>query len=57
MGCSILWGIMLVVVGLWIWASNHGMAVFRFSRDWPVLFVLLGIYIIIAVRRRRFFIH
>ncbi len=56
MGCGFYWGILLIVVGFWIWASNHNIIVFKFSRDWPILLVLLGIYLIIAIRRRRFFI-
>jgi len=53
MGCGFFWGIFLIIVGLWIWASNHNVVVFKFGRDWPVLLVVLGIYLIVMIRRRR----
>ena len=52
------WGASLVVVGLWIWLSALNVPYMVFSRDWPLLIVSLGGYIIVrrvrrAIRRRR----
>jgi hypothetical protein len=52
-------GIVLVVVGLWIWLSHLGVPYIDFSRNWPLLLVALGAYIVVrrivrrAHRRRR----
>lgn len=49
------WGAALVLVGLWIWLSALGVPYMLFSRDWPLLIVAFGIYIIVrrATRRHR----
>jgi LiaF transmembrane domain len=52
------WGIVLVVVGLWIWLSALRIPYMVFSRDWPLLVVALGVYIVVRrlqrrIRRRR----
>jgi hypothetical protein len=54
----VFWGIVVIFVGLWVWAVTLGLPEnFRFGRNWPLLLVLLGGYIIYrAVRgwaRRR----
>jgi Na+/proline symporter len=46
------WGAALVVVGLWIWLSALGLPGMAFSRDWPVLIIALGVYIIVRRVRR-----
>ncbi len=53
MGCGFFIAILLIVIGLWIWASNYGIVVFSFYRDWPVLFILIGIFALLRLRRRR----
>ncbi|MGQ9464999.1 MAG: LiaI-LiaF-like domain-containing protein [bacterium] len=53
MGCGLFWAILLIFIGLWIWASNYGIVFFSFYRDWPVIFVLLGILIIHRIIKRR----
>ncbi|MCK5258433.1 MAG: hypothetical protein KAJ69_02845 [Thermoplasmatales archaeon] len=53
MGCGTLFAIFLIAIGAWIWASNYGIVIFSFYRDWPILIVLIGIYIFIKLRRRR----
>ncbi|OGC38957.1 hypothetical protein A2Y85_06010 [candidate division WOR-3 bacterium RBG_13_43_14] len=53
MGCGIWTAILLMVVGGWIWASNHGITLFYFYRDWPVLLVLLGLWALIKIAQRR----
>lgn len=51
------WGIALVLLGAWIWLSSLGVSWISFSRDWPVLLVLLGGYVtcrgLRGLRRRR----
>ncbi len=39
------WGLMVVALGGLIWADNLGMisVSFKFSRDWPVIIVALGL--------------
>ncbi len=41
------WGIILIVIGLWIWLSSLGVPYLSFSKNWPLILVFLGIYIII----------
>ncbi|MEO0216169.1 MAG: DUF5668 domain-containing protein [candidate division WOR-3 bacterium] len=53
MGCRILIAIFLIVLGGWIWASNWGITVFSFYRDWPVILILIGMGILLKFRRRR----
>jgi len=55
---SIFWGIIIIGVGIWIWLSNYGIADFRWSRDWPVILVAIGLAILLesmawAKRRKR----
>jgi len=57
MGCGLLFAIFLIVLGAWIWASNYGISIFSFYRDWPFIIVLIGIYIFLKLRRRRFWRH
>ena len=48
------WGIFFVVLGLWIWLSALGVPYIAFAKNWPLLLVALGIYIIVhRVRRHR----
>jgi hypothetical protein len=58
---SILWGIIIIAIGLWIWLANLGVmpSGIVFSRDWPVIIVIFGIMTVaegirwLARRRRR----
>jgi hypothetical protein len=43
---TLWWGLTLVVIGLWIWLSALGVPYIAFSRNWPLLIVALGIYIV-----------
>ena len=52
------WGVVLVLIGLWIWLSALGVPYMVFARDWPLLIVAAGINIVVrritrAARRRR----
>lgn len=51
---TIWWGAVLVVVGLWIWLSALGVPYIAFSRNWPLLIVAFGIYVIVRrIQRHR----
>jgi hypothetical protein len=41
------WGIILIIIGLWIWLSSLGVPYISFSKNWPLILVVLGLYIII----------
>lgn len=54
----IIKGVIVILVGLWIWLANFGYLSFSFSRDWPVLIIIIGILIIVEgiakyIRRHR----
>lgn len=53
MGCGTLGALCLIVVGVWIWASNYGIAIFNFYRDWPLLLVVVGVFVLSRLIRRR----
>jgi len=53
MGCGVWCAVLLILIGIWIWASNHGIVAFSFYRDWPILLVIIGICVFIKLRRRR----
>ena len=40
------WGIFLVLLGAWIWLSALSVPYMNFGRDWPLLVVAFGIFII-----------
>lgn len=54
-----LWfGIIVLVVGLWIWLSALNVPYISFARNWPLLIVALGLWVVVrgirrATRRRR----
>ena len=39
------WGLLVVALGLLLWAHNFGLVVFslNFSRDWPLIVVVAGV--------------
>lgn len=43
LGC----GAVLLLLGLWIWLSALGVPYIDFGRNWPLILVALGLYIII----------
>lgn len=50
----IWWGIVIILIGLWIWVDKLGLPeIYHFNRNWPVLIVLLGIAIIVRTVSRR----
>jgi hypothetical protein len=48
----IWWGIILVIIGLWIWFSHMGIPFLSFGRDWPIILIIWGIWIIIKTIRK-----
>lgn len=54
MGCGIWFAILLIGIGAWIWASNYGIRIFSFYRDWPILIILLGVLIFLKLRKRKY---
>ena len=48
------WGVFAIVLGLWIWLSALGVPYISFAKNWPLLLVAFGVYIIVhRVRRHR----
>ncbi len=49
------WGIFLVILGAWIWLTALGVPHIDFGRNWPLLIVAFGVYIIAhrILRHRR----
>ena len=52
------WGVAVLGLGLWVWLSALGVPYITFGKNWPLLIVGLGAWIIIrrirrARRRRR----
>ncbi len=50
---GIISGIVILLIGVWIWLSHFGISFISFRRDWPVLIILLGVWIILKSKRRR----
>jgi ABC-type amino acid transport system permease subunit len=52
---TLWWGLTLVVIGLWIWLSALGVPYIAFAKNWPLLIVAFGIYIVVrrVLRYRR----
>jgi hypothetical protein len=48
----IRWGIVLVIIGLWIWFSHMGIPFLSFGRDWPIILIIWGIWVIIKTIRK-----
>ncbi len=41
---GILWGVIIIAIGLWVWLANLGVITsgIVFSRDWPVIIIVVG---------------
>ena len=39
------WGLLVIALGLLLWAHNYGLVAFSFSfsRDWPLIIVIMGL--------------
>lgn len=42
---TVLWGLIIITLGLWIWLANLGIisSGFIFRRDWPVIIIAIGL--------------
>jgi len=42
---TILWGAIIIAIGLWVWLANLGVmpSGIVFSRDWPIIIVIVGL--------------
>ncbi len=40
---GIFWGIILIVIGIFIWLGNLGVFDFSWGRDWPIILIIIGI--------------
>jgi len=45
---KIVWGIVMVAVGLWVWLWKLGVPYLSFRKNWPLLIVIAGIYITVC---------
>lgn len=55
---TIIWGILLIVIGAWLWLAKLGYLSFSLSRDWPVIIIIVGLFtliegIVFMARRKR----
>lgn len=57
---SILWGLIIIAIGLWVWLANLGVmpSGIVFSRDWPIIIVIVGLMAVAEgiarlIRRRK----
>jgi len=41
---TIVWGLVIVAFGVWIWLGKLGrLSQFNFGRDWPVIIIVVGL--------------
>ncbi len=53
---TVFWAVVFIFVGAIIWLGNLGMFDFRWNRDWPILLLIVGLYLLIKAipgRKRR----
>ena len=57
---TIIWGLVIIAIGMWIWLARLGVITsgIVFSRDWPVIIVIVGLLTVgegvsWIIRRRR----
>ncbi len=46
---KIYWSLLFIGIGIWILLSNYGVILFKFSRDWPILLIAIGLAEILDV--------
>ena len=44
---KVFWGLLILAIGILIWLGNLDLIAFQFSRDWPIILILIGVYYII----------
>ncbi len=47
------WGLFLLILGVWIWLSQLGVPYVSFSRNWPLILIAFGVYLIVRTLRRK----
>ncbi|MBM3331062.1 hypothetical protein FJY68_04320 [candidate division WOR-3 bacterium] len=42
---TIIWGLVIIAIGTWIWLAKLGIITsgIVFSRDWPVIIIIVGL--------------
>lgn len=50
---AMILGIIVIVIGLWIWLSNLGISFIYFSRDWPLLLIGSGVWLLVRRKRKK----
>jgi hypothetical protein len=42
---TIIWGLVVIAIGMWIWLANLGVITsgIVFNRDWPVIIIIVGL--------------
>jgi hypothetical protein len=56
---TIIWGLIVVTIGVWIWLGNlEIIRQIRFNRDWPLIIVIIGLLTVAEgishyIRRRK----
>ena len=42
---TIIWGIVVIAIGMWIWLAKLGVITtgIVFHRDWPVIIIIIGL--------------
>ena len=45
-----LWLILIILIGFFFWLTN--LHILQFSRDWPLIIVLIGIFVVIFSSKR-----
>jgi len=45
-------GLMLIVIGVFLLLSTYNISVFQFSRDWPWILVIAGLFVLLKREHR-----
>ena len=45
----IIWGLIIILIGLWLWFAKLGIIKrsISFGRDWPIIIIIIGIMMLI----------
>ena len=55
---KIIWGLVIVCIAALIWLGNLGILAFSLARDWPIILIVIGLFmiyrgVIYPLRRKR----
>lgn len=45
-------GLLLIIIGIFLLLSTYNISVFQFSRDWPWLLVIVGLFVLLKRENR-----